>query len=207
MERLNPNLEQKINEGWSQEFHFVEDAENELEIASLIAGFANSNDGVLVVGVKENGKVVGSFPKQVTEDFEHILSQFLSDQIKFTMEEVLFGRHLLTRFFIKKSLFKISVINNSSKETYLRIGFNTVPVNKIVLKAWALEHHSLTVEMDDLHREMLSYFHQNKSISLSNVYKVSKMKKSIIDKLISELLYLKQIHLVINNNRIEYLLR
>jgi len=58
------NIKEIVLQGINQTTAFHTNAENTLEIVETICAFANTNGGVLYIGIRKNGKIVGIEPSE-----------------------------------------------------------------------------------------------------------------------------------------------
>lgn len=66
---------ESLEQGEGQQLEFKSRIRDPSHLASIIAGFANADGGVIVVGVREPSQVVGCDPRQLRPTYEAALSR------------------------------------------------------------------------------------------------------------------------------------
>jgi len=204
MEPLNLALKEKISKGCNQNFHFLENLDDESSFVQLLVGFVNATGGEIMVGVKQNGKVAGVNPSEIIDTIYDIIKVYKIIKDTFSTETIILGRHALVQIKIKTISKKLWLIENGEKASYIRVNASTCKVNKIVKKTWVLEENEINIEFSDLREQILDLFTKKSELSLSYIYKDMKLQNSKIDNAVSELLYRKKIRLITPEGKLMY---
>tara|TARA_R110002072_G_scaffold302709_3_gene487528 strand:+ start:19891 stop:20526 length:636 start_codon:yes stop_codon:yes gene_type:complete len=204
LESLSKDLLEKIEDGYTQKFHFLESAKNEPEIAKIISGFANTTGGVLLIGIKTNGKVIGVNPSHVLKEIDLISEKLMIGRISIKLEKTLFGRHFLILIQITSLNSKVAVRVNGSTTYFLRVDSLTVSANKIILKAWSLLKQKKIIKLIDVHDEILHLCDNKDFISLSFIYQTVNYRNKLLDLALSELIALNKMRVIPVQNEIRY---
>ena len=195
-------IESRIKQGCNQYFHFIQNLDNELEVAKLIVGFSNSKGGELIIGVKENGKISGVSPADINHGIEEIIKEYIENGINYHSNDVVIGRHMIVRLKISPSEFKTKINSGNNRESYIRVNTITCPVNKIVKKAWAINKD--LIQETEVMNEVYSLFIENKPMSLSLIYNKCASKNNMLDLIVAQLLALNKIELLELKGEIRY---
>ena len=175
----------------------------EVQFAKKISSLVNSNGGKLVIGVNNNGKIVGVYPKDELENIPIVITHFCSSPIEFSSEVIEIKNKLLLVLNIHKSTKIAALTSENTFEYYFRIGETICIVNKIVQKLWSYEYETLTSCPGST--EELKMVHKNAhKQTLSQIYSNTNLTKSHVDSLVSWLLYSKQIRMTLVNNLVIY---
>ena len=170
LEQISRTIEEKIKQGCDQHFHFLESAENEVEVAKIISAFANSSGGSLLIGVKKNGKTIGVDPEASSKSIDYIVEDFTNGIISFSLTAITLGRHFLLLVEVDPSEKKNSIKINNSTAYFLRVDSSLFPANKIITKAWKLEKEKNLIKEGEEHNEIMHLSKEKEHISLSYIY-------------------------------------
>ena len=185
---------------------FIENADNQFEVAKIICSLANSQGGMLYIGVKSNGKVKGVYPNDVLNQLTEIVSSCIKPTLQFTNDIIEEGLKLVVCVKVpfesnKKYQAKL---NEKEWEFFVRLNQYTIPANKIIRRSWLVEKNSLAsaLETNSELKAFLKVISINQPISLSKLYKVANTPLDKVDKYLSTLVSLKEVVLVFDGNTI-----
>ncbi|MEX1191734.1 MAG: ATP-binding protein [Brumimicrobium sp.] len=181
-------LKSYINEGehQTQDFKFrVDDAQ---KIARTLAAFANTSGGRLLIGVKDNGKVVGVNPEEEFHVIQGAASVFCKPEV-----DILTKIHQHDH----KLVLEVNVLESEKKpvrakddegnwKTYVRREDHTLLANKILIGVWKLQKKetSRPQKFDEDEQLLLNTIKNAEKITLSKLYRYTKLKKSLVDRLL-----------------------
>lgn len=198
---MSSSITDKIKEGCSQNFHFLEDTSNSIDTLRILLGFSNSSGGEICFGIKKNGKIKGVLPTEIIKE----INELVCTQVKglvYSFEELVIGRHLIVKVSITASADKLSL--KEDNDIYTRINNETIVANKIIKRSWLLERKNENLLVNDLGKEILEVFKEGNPNSLSSIYRLTSLRKQDIDNAMSELLFLKMIYPVVVEGAILY---
>ncbi|WP_165851338.1 AlbA family DNA-binding domain-containing protein [Brumimicrobium aurantiacum] len=181
-------LKSYIREGehQTQDFKFrVDDAK---KIARTLAAFANTDGGRLLIGVKDNGKVVGVNPEEEFHVIQgaatlyckpelDVKTQIMQDEHKLVLE--------VTVAEVENKPIK-ALDDNGNWKTYVRREDHTLLASKILIGVWKkMRNKTSTPQTFDKDEQLiLNTIKEAGSITLSKLYRSTQLKKSYIDKLL-----------------------
>jgi len=190
----------KINEGQSDELHFIEGISSIVDVFKGISAFGNTAGGNIIIGVKPNGKVVGVNPDEVEELIFKYAESYGVPLNNFEMGRCVVGRHYVYCINVPTLKSKIGIIEDSkSKQYYLRINKQFVPASKIHRLSWKLLDSSSKKMEEDVKDQIIDLCRAKGNLSLSKLYTGIKVKNSIIDYQAAELLVSGRLHLIYIN--------
>lgn len=185
-------LQKYIRQGehQTQDFKFrVDDAK---KIARTISAFANSDGGRLLIGVKDNGKVVGIDPEEEFHIIQGAAELFCDPPVP--IQTVIWQDEykLVLEVIVEAS----AVRPHKSKDddglwkTYIRHHDHTLIANKILVGVWNFRKKGIEKPQQFSEDEMsfLALFKTDDKFTLSRLYRLSPLKKSKVDHLLKLLI-------------------
>ncbi len=181
-------LQRYIRQGehQTQDFKFrVDDAK---KIARTISAFANTDGGRLLIGVKDNGKVVGIDPEEEFHIVQGAAELFCNPPVP--IETIIWqdDHKLVLEVIVTASPLKPhkSKDDDGAWKTYVRRNDHTLIANKILLGVWNLRKRGVEKPQQFSEDEMkfLELFKSNEKFTLSRLYRLSDLKKSKVDHLL-----------------------
>lgn len=185
-------IKQMIIDGSSTTFDFVPNTEDYTFIATTIVAFANSQGGRLLVGVKMNGKISGTNPPEELQSIQDIVDASVKPSLVLTSKIWQEEHYLLLEVIVPRSNSKHKALEKEGEwKYYYRVDSSNLPANKVVHRVW--HHQSIRTAMPNQLTAELSDFkdliEKNGPVSLSQLYKLSKMGKNIMNELLAKLIH------------------
>ncbi|MGM0479557.1 MAG: AlbA family DNA-binding domain-containing protein [Bacteroidota bacterium] len=182
------NLRAYIREGEHQRQDFKFRVDDPKKIARTLAAFANTDGGRLLIGVKDNGKVVGVYPEEEFHVIQGAADMFCDPAVAFT-SEVLQDEHKLVLQVTVPKAEKRPVRAKDDQDnwkTYVRRDDHTLLANKILVRVWKSQGKKTgkPQKFDADEMLLLNTIEEFGKITLSKLYRKTKLKKSYIDKLL-----------------------
>jgi predicted HTH transcriptional regulator len=185
---------------------FIENADNQFEVAKLLSSLANSQGGILYIGVKSNGKVKGVYPNDVLNQLTEIVSSCIKPSLQFTNDIIEEGLKLVVcvKVSFKPEKKYQAKLNEKEWEFFVRINQYSIPANKIIRRSWIEEKNcsASTLESTPELKVFSKLVRINQPISLSKLYKVADMPLDKVDKYLSTLVALKEVHVAFDGNAV-----
>lgn len=170
----------------TQDFKFrVDDAR---KIARTISAFANTDGGRLLIGVKDNGKVVGVNPEEEFHIIQGAADLFCTPPVPIQTVIWQEDHKLVLEVIIASSPLRPhkSKDEEGAWKTYVRRHDHTLIANKILVGVWNFRKKGVEKPQQFSEDEMnfLELFKTNEKFTLSRLYRLSNMKKSKVDHLL-----------------------
>lgn len=207
METLQDLIDQ--GEHVNQDFKFRID--DQRKIARTLCAFANTSGGRLLIGVKDNRKIVGCNPEEEFHMLEGAASMFCQPEIKITskiwQEEF--------RLVLEASVEKSDNGPHKAKDDdgkwkpYIRINDKTTAVNKILEWVW-VEQKRKTARPEHFGEDelqLLKAIGKFQPLTLSKLYRESKLPLRRVDRLLVLFICWDLVDIVFENDGIYYRLR
>ena len=169
----------RILEGENQHQDFKFKIDDSCKIARTLCAFANTDGGSLLIGVKDNRKIVGCDPKEELQMIEIAVKSFCQPEVEL---EIIVPK--------SKQIPHKSKDDNGRWHPYIRVQDHTTAVNKIVESVWkeqrkaSFSQNKLNQEDDDL----LNIIRGEQKITLSQLYKKSNSPLSKVDEIVVRLI-------------------
>lgn len=181
-------LKSYIREGEHQQQDFKFRVDDPKKIARTLAAFANTDGGRLLVGVKDNGKVVGVFPEEEYHVIQGAAEMFCKPPMEITTEILQDDHKLVLKVDIPPVKHKpVRAKDEHDRwKTYVRRDDHTLLANKILVGVWKAQSKEIALpqRFDDDEMLILTTIKEAGKITLSKLYRRTKLKKSYIDKLL-----------------------
>ena len=181
-------LKAYIREGehQTQDFKFrVDDAK---KIARTLAAFANTDGGRLLIGVKDNGKVVGINPEEEFHVIQGAATVYCKPELALKTQIMQDDHKLVLEVIVDEVINKpVKALDDDGIwKTYVRREDHTLLASKILIGVWKKERNKTSTPQtfDKDEQLILSTIKEAGEITLSRLYRETKLKKAYIDRLL-----------------------
>lgn len=170
----------------TQDFKFrVDDAK---KIARTLAAFANTDGGRLLIGVKDNGKVVGVNPEEEFHIIQGAAALYCKPEVAIKTNVLQDKHKLVLEVIVEKQETKpvFAKDENDKWKVYIRREDHTLLANKILLGVWKRNKKKTAAPQafDEAEQLLLEAIREHKSATISRLYRTVDLKKNYIDKLL-----------------------
>ena len=188
METLQDRI--RAGEHTTQDFKFRID--DQRKIARTLCAFANTEGGSLLIGVKDNGKVVGCDPQEEFHMIEGAATLFCFPPVKIESRIWQEDFRLVLEIVVPVENPPIHRASDDQgkKRAFIRVNDQTIAANKITEGVWREKARvgSKPLAFDRNQLELLDVLKGHPLSSLSNLYRSSPMTKKEIDRLVIQLI-------------------
>ena len=181
-------LKSYIREGehQTQDFKFrVDDAK---KIARTLAAFANTDGGRLLIGVKDNGKVVGINPEEEFHVIQGAAAMYCKPELIVKTKIMQDDHKLVLEVTVDEVKNKpVKALDDDGEwKTYVRREDHTLLASKILIGVWKKERNKTSTPQtfDKDEQLILNTIKHAGEITLSKLYRETKLKKAYIDRLL-----------------------
>ena len=207
--KLNVNpLFKLISQGEHQQQDFKYCINDSRKIAKSLVAFANTDGGRLLVGVKDNGKIIGISSEEEYYMVEAAAKIYSRPAIKFAVQQWDAEGKIVLEIIVDKSNEKPHYAMNEDGKwiVYIRRDDENIAANNILIKSWKLEKskNGLLFTYDEPRALLIKFLEENKTITISKFCRISQITKLRAERILSELLFLKCINADFNNNPVTY---
>ncbi len=200
-------LQHRIAEGEGQQLDFKFRIDDQKKIARTLVAFANSDGGSLLIGVKDSGKIAGCNPEEEYHMIEGAAEVFCKPAVPFESKVIQEGHHLVLEIVVSPSKAKHKAPDeNGDLKLFHRLKDQTMLANKITFLLWRYEKEgkkkaeSFTPELSKL----LQLIEQYEPISISKLFRESKLSKNLVNEHIATLVYWEVIEREVSKSGVKY---
>lgn len=196
--KLNVNpIYKLIAQGEHQQQDFKYCINDSRKIARSLVAFANSDGGRLLIGVKDNGKIVG-----VSSDEEYYMVEaaakiYSLPKIEFTTQQWDVDGKVVLEILIEPSELRphFALDEEGKSIAYIRKDDENILANGVLLKSWKLEKKKggICFSYDEPREKLINYLNHNASITLSKFSRIAQISRLHAENILAELLALKYI--------------
>ncbi|MDB4515983.1 ATP-binding protein [Crocinitomicaceae bacterium] len=200
-------LKRRISKGEGTHLDFKFRIDDQKKIARTLAGFANSDGGSLLIGVKDNGKISGCNPEEEFYMIEGASSVFTKPPVSFESKVWQEEHHLVLEIQVPKSEEKHKAPDEDGQyKFYLRIDDHTLLANRITLLLWKFlkEGKDRPETFTEDFSELMKIIRDNQPVSISKIFRESQLPKKEITERIATLLYWEVIELMVTDSGMKY---
>ncbi len=197
-----------ILQGEHQQLDFKFEITDSRRIARSLTAFANTDGGILLIGVKDNGALAGVRSDEEIFMVEAAANLYSKPEIKMKTREWVVN---------KKTILEVSVVpvkkhlhyardKNNRWKVYIRVKDQNLMVNKIWLKAWERKHAARDVFLPytDTENILLKYLEKNPSITLTKFTKIAGVSRRKAEDSLIRLVSMKIIDIQFTDKIIYY---
>lgn len=202
------HIQNLIKQGEHQQLDFKHSITDSKKIARSLVAFANTDGGKLLVGVKDNGAIVG-----VRDDEEFYMVQaaaqlYCKPSMNFDSKIwEINGKTVLEITIAKSGNLIYSAPNRDGKwMVYIRVNDQNFTANSILLKVWEKKKSKtgVLIRYTEIEKQLFDYLIENKTITFSKFKKMAKISKSKAEKILINLIVLDFIDIIFTENQIFY---
>lgn len=185
-------LKELIARGEGLHLDFKFSIEDKRKIARTLVSFANADGGSILIGVKDNGKVTGIDPTEEYYMIEAAARDYCNPPLLFDKRIWQEDHKIVLEIIVPKSQVKHKAQDDYNKwMSYIRIDDHSLIGNKILDKVWKYDQFGVSKPevFDDKTSDLIKLISINQPLSLSKIYRLSVLKKNVVDNLVAVLVY------------------
>lgn len=173
-------LQRLIWEGENDQVDFKQRVTQPDKIARTLVSFANTRGGLILIGVKDNGNLIGIDPEEEKHTLELAAGFYCDPPLQLLYEEVELDGHTILKVTVLESEQKphFAKVKENDWRGYVRVKDTSVQTSKMVNKV--LETESTTFERIPLDRHeqaVLDYLALNRRVTLRQYTKIANLSE------------------------------
>jgi len=192
----------------TQDFKFC--ISDSRKIARSLVAFANSDGGRLLVGVKDNGKIIGVRSEEEYYMVDAAAKIYSNPKIEFSAQQWDVDGKTVFEVMIKPSPLRPHYAQSDDGNwiAYIRKNDENILANGVLLKLWKLEKEGqgILFSYDQPRETLINYLSKNESITLSKFSKLAMISRLQAENILAELLLLKCIEANFGDTPVAYFL-
>lgn len=173
-------LQLLIWQGENDQVDFKQRVTQPDKIARTIVSFANTRGGTILIGVKDDGKVVGVDPEEEKHTLELAAGFYCDPPLHLSYEEVELDGHTVLRVIVPDSKHKphFAKVKEDDWRGYVRVGDTSVQTSKMVEKSLQTEAPAFErIPLDRHEQALLDYLALNRRVTLRQYAKIANLSE------------------------------
>ncbi len=208
---INKELHQLISEGEHQQQDFKYAISDSKKIARSLVAFANTDGGSLLLGVKDNGKVVGVSSDEEFYMIEAAANLYCKPAISFETYEWKSEGKTVLQIKVNPSDNKPHKAPNKEGKymVYIRSNDQNLLANKILLEVWKSQKRNQNpfLQLNEAEQLLLHLLENQKEITFSRFYKQAKISRYKAERILVNLICMNIVRIHITEKKTFYTLR
>jgi hypothetical protein len=208
---LSSHIKNLIQSGEHQQLDFKFEISDSRKIAKTLVAFANTDGGVLLIGVKDNGNIAGVRSDEEFYMVQAAAGMYCKPEIVFESKRwVIDGKTVLEVIIPKGTDYPYFAQTEPNKWlAYIRVKDENILATTVHLKVWKNKTHDfgILMEYSEKVKKLLEYFEFNASISISKFCRTAFLPKSVAENIIADLIYFGLIEAVYDDHHFIYCLK
>lgn len=193
-------LENWILQGEHQQQDFKYAITDSRKIAKSLVAFANTDGGRLLIGVKDNGAIVGVADEEEVYMIEAAAQMYCKPPVEYTVHTHRTRTNkTVLEIHIEKSTERPHLAQDNSKKwwAYLRKDDENILASKVQLEVWKKEKGSkgTLIRYSKAQETILNYLKENEPCTLSEIAKKNKLHYKKAEYLIVQLIVAKVVRI------------
>jgi predicted HTH transcriptional regulator len=186
---LEHRLYKLIEEGEHQQQDFKYCISDSKKIARSLVAFANTDGGRLLIGVKDNGKVIGISTDEEYYMVESAAKIYSNPPISFSTRQWHTDGKTVLEIMVNASSLKPHMAKDENGKwlAYIRVNDENVLAHKIQLHIWEKENspRGIYFTYSDDEKFLIDYLQQNKEISFSKFIRLAHISRKKAEEILS----------------------
>ena len=170
-----------IKQGEHQTLDFKHSITDSKKIARSLVAFANTDGGVLLIGVKDNGSIVGIDSEEEYYMVEAAAQMYCKPPIHFDVTKWNINAKTVLEVSVKPSKKRPHKAPDKSGEykAFVRVKDENMVATPIQLKIWKADRHRQSIQMVLSEREnsLFDYFKTNERITVNQYSRIGFMSR------------------------------
>ncbi|MDI3520389.1 MAG: hypothetical protein PWQ06_21 [Anaerophaga sp.] len=209
---MNRYLKSRIAEGEHLQQDFKYAINDSKKIARSLAAFANTEGGRLLVGVKDNGRIVGVSSDEEYYMIEAAAKRYCRPAVDFELHEWHIEGKTVVEIVIPKSDKKPhkAPTKEGKYKVYVRVNDKNLLANRILLKVWMRQkrNRGTFFQLQEPEQILLTWLNnEDKYITLSKFTRIAKISRKKAEKILVNLIVLGIIDIKLTENGAFYALK
>jgi predicted HTH transcriptional regulator len=190
----DPYIKNLIQSGENQQLDFKFEISDSRKIARTLVAFSNTDGGILLIGVKDNGRIAG-----VRTDEEFFMVQaaagmYCKPEVTFESKRwVTEGKTVLEITIPKGNNYPYFAEAEPGKWlAYVRVKDENILATSVHLKVWKNKTHKsgILIEYSEKVKMLLEYLESGSSITISKFCRIAFLPRNAAESILADLVYL-----------------
>jgi hypothetical protein len=197
-----------ISQGEHQTLDFKYEISDAMKMAKTFSSFANTDGGILLIGVKDNGKIKG-----VRTDEEYYMAEsaakiYCNPEVPFTAEKWIVDGKTVLEIRIPSSQLKPHYARDREDnwQAYVRVNDENITASPVLLKLWKLKksQKGILIQYSRHEKHLMEYLAKHVEISLPRFAFIARLKEGEAEDILARLISFGIIEMQISPEKITY---
>jgi predicted HTH transcriptional regulator len=201
-------IKKLIAQGEHQQLDFKFEISDAKKIARSLVAFANTDGGRLLIGVKDNGVIVGVRSDEEVHMIGTAAHLYCKPEVKYTTQNYTVDGKTVVEVLVEPSPLKPHYApGKEDKETaYIRVKDQNQVANKIIIKVWdrQAQEKGVYLKFTESEQRLLSFIEQNGKVSFSKACRVAKAPKNKTENILANFIALGILEPLFEENLVSY---
>lgn len=170
-----------IKQGEHQTLDFKHSITDSKKIARSLVAFANTDGGILLIGVKDNGSIVGIDSEEEYYMIEAAAQMYCKPEVHFDVTKWTINSKTVLEVIVKPSKKRPHKApdKNGEYKAFVRFGDENMVATPIQLRIWKADRNRQSIRMILSEREnaLFDYFKSNSRITVNQYSKIGFMSR------------------------------
>lgn len=193
-----------IKQGEHQTLDFKHSITDSKKIARSLAAFANTDGGTLLIGVKDNGSIVGIDTEEEYYMIEAAAQMYCKPELPFNVTKWNINGKTILEVVVKQSKKRpIKAPDKSGNyKAFIRVKDENIIASPIQLKIWKADRHRQSIRMvlSEKENALFDYFKTNPKITIAQFSRIGFMSRVDAENILVNLTVLGMISYVANQD-------
>lgn len=207
---MSSRLQQLIAGGEGQRLDFKFEISDSKKIARTLSAFANTDGGILLVGVKDNGRIAGVRSDEEYYMLEAAAQLYCKPEVKFTVRQWQVDGKTVLEASIEKSIMPphYALSGEGKWLAYIRVKDENILANSIMIRVWKRRNRpaGTFVRYSEKEKILFDYLKMNDTITLSMFQRIARINNHTATTILVNLIVLNLISITFRDKMIVYTL-
>lgn len=181
-------IEDLISKGEGQTIEFKFEINSTRKIAETISAFSNTSGGVIIIGVKDNGKIAGISSDEEIYMIESAASLSCNPEVAVSYQKLVINNKIVVAVEVPKSKDQIvqAITENGEKIAYVRLDAGNYKANLPLILFLENKHKQLKFNAKD--QNLLEILNQFGLLTFNQLTKKLKLKRIVVAQSLAKLM-------------------
>lgn len=191
---IDKHITNLIKQKENQQLDFKYEINDSKKIAKTISAFANTFGGTLLIGVKDNGNIVGVCSEEEYHMVVAAAQMYCKPKIVFDAKEWHIDGKTILEIIVPKSKSPPvkALLEDNKWIAYIRVKDQNISANRVMLKVWKkkLQKIPIQIKYTETEKTLLNYLKVNNNITLKKYTQIAKISYHVAEKILADFILL-----------------
>ena len=208
MQTKEKYIQNLISQGEHQMLDFKYEISDAVKMAKTFSSFANTDGGILLIGVKDNGKIKG-----IRTDEEYYMAESASNiycnpEVPFTAEKWNVEGKTVLEIKIPSSELRPHYAKDRENiwQAYIRVKDENIIADPVLLKVWKMKKSpkGILIQYSRTEKHLMEYLSNHVEVSLTRFAFIARLTKHEAEDILARLISFDIIEMQISPEKVTY---